>query len=53
MQDKDKLTALVVEVYGILEGMERAATDQLDQIALDRAALEALFSELGVSFSDI
>lgn len=53
MTDKDKLAALAVEVYGILEGMERAATDQLDQIALDRAALEALFSELGVSFSDI
>lgn len=52
MQDKDKLAALAVEVYTIITGAREAAEAQLDELALSEAALDALFSELGVSHQE-
>lgn len=52
MQDADKLAALAVEVYTILEGARAVAEGALDEIASSTAALDALFLELGVSPED-
>lgn len=52
MQDTDKLAALAVEVYTILEGARAVAEEALDEIASSTAALDAIFLELGVSPED-